>query len=107
MANSQGRRRRFGSVRQLKSGRWQVRYRDPNTGQLRSAEQTYATKTDAEVALTVIEADISRGQWSDPDAGKVQFGEYAHGVAQGSQASCPFARAARVGDPASPAAHVR
>ncbi|SOD85873.1 tyrosine-type recombinase/integrase [Streptomyces sp. Ag109_G2-15] len=77
MANKQGKRRRFGSVRQLKSGRWQVRYRDPNTGQLRSAEETYATKTDAEVALTLIESDITRGQWSDPDAGKVRFGEYA------------------------------
>ncbi|MFF7330888.1 tyrosine-type recombinase/integrase [Streptomyces sp. NPDC008150] len=77
MANSQGRRRRFGSVRQLKSGRWQARYRDPATGQLRGAEETYATKTDAEVALTHIEADITRGQWSDPDAGKVHFGEYA------------------------------
>ncbi|MGW1542560.1 tyrosine-type recombinase/integrase [Streptomyces sp. NPDC002309] len=77
MANSQGKRRRFGSVRQLKSGRWQARYRDPNTGQLRSAEETYASKTDADVALTHIEADITRGQWHDPDAGKVQFGEYA------------------------------
>jgi integrase len=77
MANNQGRRRRFGSVRQLKSGRWQVRYRDPNTGRLRSAEETYATKTDAEVALTLIEADVTRGQWADPDAGKVHFGEYA------------------------------
>ncbi|KIZ13549.1 tyrosine-type recombinase/integrase [Streptomyces natalensis] len=77
MANNQGRRRRFGSVRQLKSGRWQARYRDPNTGQLRSSEETYATKTDAEVALTLIESDITRGQWSDPDAGKVHFGEYA------------------------------
>lgn len=44
MANNQGRRRRFGSVRQLKSGRWQARYRDPATGQLRTAEETYATK---------------------------------------------------------------
>ncbi|MFJ4984388.1 tyrosine-type recombinase/integrase [Streptomyces sp. NPDC088732] len=77
MPNSQGRRRRFGSVRQLASGRWQVRYRDPETAQLRSAEETYATKTDAEVALTHIEADITRGQWSDPDAGKVSFGVYA------------------------------
>ncbi|WP_055490356.1 tyrosine-type recombinase/integrase [Streptomyces sp. TP-A0356] len=77
MANNQGRRRRFGSVRQLKSGRWQARYRDPHTGQLRSAEETYATKTDAEVALTLIESDITRGQWNDPDAGKVHFGEYA------------------------------
>ncbi|MGW1067312.1 tyrosine-type recombinase/integrase [Streptomyces aureus] len=79
MANNQGRRRRFGSVRQLKSGRWQARFRDPVTGQLRTVEETYPTKTDAEVALTHIEADITRGQWSDPDAGKVQFGEYATG----------------------------
>ncbi|MFF3247360.1 tyrosine-type recombinase/integrase [Streptomyces sp. NPDC002870] len=77
MANRKGNRRRFGSVRQLKSGRWQVRYRDPVTGQLRSAEQTYATKTDAEVALAHIEADISRGQWDDPDKGAVSFAEYA------------------------------
>ncbi|SOD76772.1 hypothetical protein SAMN06272781_4627 [Streptomyces sp. 1222.2] len=35
MANKKGRRRSFGSVRQLPSGRWQVRYRDPETGQLR------------------------------------------------------------------------
>ncbi|MEU6253222.1 hypothetical protein [Streptomyces sp. NPDC047043] len=77
MANNQGKRRRFGPVRKLNSGRWQARYRDPHTGQLRSAEETYATKTDAEVALTHIEADITRGQWNDPDAGKVHFGQYA------------------------------
>ncbi|WP_329229884.1 site-specific integrase [Streptomyces sp. NBC_01460] len=77
MANKKGIRRRFGSVRQLRSGRWQARYRDPATGQLRSAEQTYATKTDADVALTHIEADISRGQWEDPDKGVVPFAAYA------------------------------
>jgi integrase len=77
MPNQRGRRRRFGSVRQLKSGRWQARYRDPGTGELRSAPETYATKKDAEVALTHIEADITRGQWSDPDAGKLRFGRYA------------------------------
>ncbi|MFR9755522.1 tyrosine-type recombinase/integrase [Streptomyces sp. TR06-5] len=77
MPNNKGKRRRFGTVRQLKSGRWQARYRDPDSGQLRSAEGTYATKRDAEVTLTHIEADITRGQWSDPDAGKVKFGEYA------------------------------
>ncbi|WP_225656047.1 tyrosine-type recombinase/integrase [Streptomyces pseudogriseolus] len=77
MANKKGRRRDFGSVRQLPSGRWQVRYRDPETGQLRPAEKTYATKTDAQVALTHIESDIARGHWSDPDAGAVNFAEYA------------------------------
>ncbi|MFF4752526.1 tyrosine-type recombinase/integrase [Streptomyces sp. NPDC002514] len=77
MANRQGRRRSFGSVRQLPSGRWQVRYRDPETGQLRPDEKTYPTKTDAQAALTHIESDITRGQWSDPDAGAVNFEEYA------------------------------
>ncbi|MET9397633.1 site-specific integrase [Kitasatospora sp. NPDC002965] len=70
-------RRRFGSVRQLPSGRWQVRYRDPLTGELRPDEKTYATKTDAEVRLSQLEADITREKWVDPDAGKVNFGEYA------------------------------
>ncbi|MFB7617153.1 tyrosine-type recombinase/integrase [Kitasatospora sp. NPDC056181] len=70
-------RRRFGSVRQLPSGRWQVRYYDPVTGQRRPDEKTYATKTDAEIRLSQLEADISRDVWSDPDAGKVTFGEYA------------------------------
>ncbi|MCX4454766.1 site-specific integrase [Streptomyces sp. NBC_01728] len=69
--------RPFGSVRQLPSGRWQVRYRDPETGQLRPAEKTYPTKTEAQIALAQIEADITRGQWSDPDAGAVNFAEYA------------------------------
>ncbi|MEV6210617.1 site-specific integrase [Kitasatospora sp. NPDC051914] len=77
MANTKGNRRRFGSVRQLPSGRWQARYRHPVTGQLRSAEQTYPTKTDAELALTLIEADMARGQLKDPDAGQVNFGDYA------------------------------
>ncbi|MEV6782200.1 tyrosine-type recombinase/integrase [Streptomyces sp. NPDC051098] len=77
MANRKGNRRRFGAVRQLRSGRWQARYRDPGTGQLRSASRTYLTKTDAEVALTHIEADISRGQWDDPDKGAVPFVDYA------------------------------
>ncbi|MFB7444362.1 tyrosine-type recombinase/integrase [Streptomyces mirabilis] len=77
MANKKGRRRSFGSCRQLASGRWQVRYRDPETGLLRPAEKTYDTKTDAQVALTHIEADITRGQWADPDAGDVNFADYA------------------------------
>lgn len=77
MANAKGNRRRFGSVRQLRSGRWQIRYPDPTTGLMRPGERTYDTKTDATVALTLIEADITRGAWTDPDAGNVNFGEYA------------------------------
>ncbi|MGK4583507.1 tyrosine-type recombinase/integrase [Kitasatospora sp. HPMI-4] len=77
MANSKGRRRRFGSVRRLPSGRWQARYPDPQTGQLRPTKETYETKTDAELALSQIEADISRNQWIDPDAGKVKLCDFA------------------------------
>jgi integrase len=77
MANKKGARRRFGSVRQLRSGRWQIRYPDPITGLMRPGEETYATKTDAELALTLIEADIARDKYVDPDAGKVNFGEFA------------------------------
>ena len=40
-------RRRFGAIRKLPSGRWQVRYRDPVTDQLRPAPETFKTKTDA------------------------------------------------------------
>ena len=78
MANHKGKRRRFGSVRQLPSGRWQIRYPDPITGLMRTGEETYATKKEAEIALTLIEADITRGRWTDPDDGKVNFGDYAN-----------------------------
>ncbi|KJS58479.1 tyrosine-type recombinase/integrase [Streptomyces rubellomurinus] len=77
MANSRGNRRRFGSVRQLASGRWQIRYADPVTGLMRPGEQTYPTKTDADVALTLIEADIKRDRWTDPDAGSVKLNDFA------------------------------
>lgn len=42
-------RRRFGNLRQLPSGRWQVRYRGPD-GQLRSIPRTFEKKRDAERA---------------------------------------------------------
>ena len=76
MGNTKGRRRRFGAVRQLKSGQWQVRYRGPD-GLMRPADKTFATKTDAEVWLTRKEAEILNGEWIDPAAGEVLFGEYA------------------------------
>lgn len=76
MGNSKGRRRRFGAVRQYRSGRWTASYRDPD-GQERRASETFATKTDAEIWLSQIEADLSRGNWQDPDAGAVNFEDYA------------------------------
>ncbi|MFF4620056.1 tyrosine-type recombinase/integrase [Nonomuraea jabiensis] len=69
-------KRRFGRVRKLPSGRFQARYPGPD-GVDRPAPETFATKTDAEVWLTKIEAQILDDEWIDPDAGKIAFGKYA------------------------------
>ncbi|MGO9298673.1 MAG: tyrosine-type recombinase/integrase [Streptosporangiaceae bacterium] len=60
----------------MPSGRWQARYRGPD-GIDRAADRTFATKTDAERWLTLAEAEIVRGDWIDPAAGRVPFGPYA------------------------------
>ena len=69
-------KRRFGRVRRLPSGRWQARYPGPD-GVDRAAPQTFGSKSEAEVWLTLKEAEIRRGDWLDPEAGKVRFGDYA------------------------------
>lgn len=69
-------KRRFGRVRKLPSGRFQARYPGPD-GIDRPAPETFASKTDAEVWLTMKESEILRGDWLDPDAGKIKFGAYA------------------------------
>lgn len=69
-------RRRFGRVRQLPSGRWQARYPGPD-GTDRPAPDTFATKTDAGIWLTMKEAEIHNGDWIDPDAGAVLFADFA------------------------------
>ncbi|MDW3845072.1 site-specific integrase [Micromonospora sp. BRA006-A] len=68
-------KRRFGRVRKLPSGRFQARYRDPN-GTDRPAPHTFPTKTDADRWLTAVEADILRGTWRNPDLGRVALGDY-------------------------------
>ena len=69
-------RRRFGAIRKLASGRWQVRYRDPVTDQLRPAPQTFGTKTEAGRWLSMLEADMLRGTWVDPADGEMRFDEW-------------------------------
>lgn len=68
--------RRFGTVRQLPSGRYQVRYRAPD-GLIRPAPKTFVREKDAELWLRNVETDIYRGEWANPDGGTVPFGEYA------------------------------
>ncbi|HEY6274731.1 MAG TPA: site-specific integrase [Streptosporangiaceae bacterium] len=44
---------------------------------MRPADRTFPAKTAAEQWLTRTEADILDGDWIDPDAGLIAFGEYA------------------------------
>jgi integrase len=69
-------RRRFGSVRRLPSGRWQVRYRTGD-GRQHTAPETFATKTEATRHLAQVETDLGRGQWSDPRLGRTSFAAWA------------------------------
>lgn len=70
------RRRSFGSVRRLPSGRYQVRYYSLD-GQRHSAPQTFATKTDANRQLAMLEADMERGRWVDPRLGSRTLASWA------------------------------
>lgn len=70
------RKRRFGTVRQLPSGNWQVRYTGPD-GVRRTDDNTYPDKTAALDRMVELEAEVLRGAWVDPDAGKVSLTEYA------------------------------
>jgi integrase len=68
--------RDFGNVRRLPSGRWQARYIGPD-GQRRSAPDTFDTKTAAARWLRLTEAEVTRGEWTDPEAGRVTLHDYA------------------------------
>ncbi len=75
MANKDG-HRRFGNVRKLPSGRFQVRYPGPD-GRMRTGSDTYDRKGDAERALSLVEAQVIKGEWTDPDRGKIKLQDYA------------------------------
>ena len=67
-----GRRER--TVRWGQGRRWRARYRDPD-GIERS--RTFERKQDAERFLANVTADVIRGAYVDPDAGKVTFATFA------------------------------
>jgi len=67
-------RRHFGSVRRRASGRWQAVYW--HDGRFRSAG-SFLAKADALAYLSTIEADLRRGAWIDPRAGKITLHGYA------------------------------
>jgi integrase len=69
-------KRAFGRIRKLPSGRFQARYLGPD-GVDRPAPHTFATKTDADNWLADRQSEVRAGRWRDPDAGAVNFGDYA------------------------------
>jgi integrase len=70
------RRRRFGRVRKLPSGKYQASFIGP-AGTRQNAPDTFLTKTDASRWLAKVEADLSRGTWLDDELGRQAFGGYA------------------------------
>jgi hypothetical protein len=66
----------FGTIRELPSGRFQARYR--HLGDRFAAPETFRHKADARAFLSVTEADILRGAWVNPLAGRVRLDEYAN-----------------------------
>jgi hypothetical protein len=69
-------RRRFGRVRRLPSCRFQVRY-SLGDGRLRSAPTTFATEDEGARFPAMVETDLARGTWFDPDAGEIRLDAYA------------------------------
>ncbi|WP_254709823.1 site-specific integrase [Streptomyces lunaelactis] len=69
-------KRPFGRVRKLPSGRYQARYLAPD-GIDRPAPHTFRTKREADDWLAERQAELRAGDWADPDAAKVPFGTYA------------------------------
>ncbi len=75
MSGKQVKTARYGTGR-----RWRVRYIDPDG---REHGKSFDRRTDAERFRTQIEADILRGTYLDPSAGKVTLRRYAEDWARG------------------------
>lgn len=54
--------------------RWRVRYQEPDGSE---RAKSFARKPDAERFRTTVEADLLRGTYLDPDAGKITLRKYA------------------------------
>lgn len=68
-------RRRFGRVRKLPSGRYQVRHPGSN-GLLVPAPETFATKAEAARYLATVETDQLRGRWVDPRGARIRLDDW-------------------------------
>lgn len=71
-----GRRRRFGWVRKLPSGRHQASYLGPD-GRRHLAPHTFDSATAADRWLVQVETTILRKEWFDPERANVELRDYA------------------------------
>src|SRR4051812_22289846 len=62
-------------MRRLPSGRYQARY--SRDGVWHNAPTTFTNKRDADAFLASTRADVERGTWLDPEAGKIKLSDYA------------------------------
>lgn len=67
-----GARRGAGSI-QRRNGRWRARYWGPDH---RQRSQTFARRVDAERWLSTQQADVARGDWTDPQRGRMTFARW-------------------------------
>ncbi|MCU1450864.1 MAG: xerD [Acidimicrobiales bacterium] len=70
-------RRSFGHVRKMASGRWQASYTDEATGERVPARSTFGTKADANLWLSTVQTDQTRGDFLDPNLTHRPFWEWA------------------------------
>ena len=70
-----GNRRHFGNVRRLPSGLYQANYW--HDGRRHIAPKTFAQKAEANAFLDAVSASIGRGDWVDPEFGRISFARYS------------------------------
>ena len=78
MAGGVKRTSTFGNARKLPSGRWQASYW--HEGNRYAGPHTFRAKADADAWLATVRTEVGRGQWIDPQVGKVTLAEYATDV---------------------------
>src|SRR2546425_234830 len=85
------RKRQFGTIRKLRSGMYQARFR-ASDNRLDTAPATFRTKAEAGQWLASGEADRARHTWVDPRAGAISVREYADGWLAGKVRLAPRTR---------------
>lgn len=81
----------MGSIRRApRSDRWEAGFRDA-LGRQRT--KTFSSKGAARSYLSAVEAEIERGDWIDPNAGRLKVREYVDGWLQGEAHLRPSSRA--------------